>query len=113
MHDFDFLANRINNTLDMCKIDLGQLRVEASPSLLRQTLVEVMEIMQSTYRSPEDEKTADILLRLELKESIPSARVLTDVTRIRQVHVGSLATLCLAEMLPPRQDVHLLVDLPL
>lgn len=66
------------------------MRMEARPASLRKTLLEVMQIMQSAYRSPKGDAVGDVVLRLDLDESVSRASVLADEARIRQVSLCGL-----------------------
>ena len=79
-------ANRsVNDALDYSKTEIGEMRMEARAASLPKTLLEVMQIMQSAYRSPKGEAVGDVILRLEVDKSIEIAPVLADEARIRQV----------------------------
>lgn len=59
--------------------------MEARPTTLRKTLLEVMDSMRSTYRSPRGDALGDVRLCLEIAKSVPTTQVFADETRIRQV----------------------------
>lgn len=76
----------MNDALDLSKIEVGVLRVEARPAFLRETLLEVITIMRSAYSVPRTRKTGDIRLRLKVAESVPQEEILADEVRVRQVN---------------------------
>ena len=78
----------VNDILDFSKIQSGKMSIVRCPVSIRTLMRETMDIMRVTYNKKLHTIHEKVILRLELKPSVPEGLSELDDTRVRQIIVN-------------------------